>query len=276
MQRKIFKFLICLLLLLIAFYVPLFTFHFDVASILTVISLLFAILVGFFIAAATSNYLALQSLIAEEDASLIAIFNYCRVIAPEMTPKIIDVLDTYAIAALSFELTEYVGKTHKEFDDVSKAVEEVNFSDARGGELVGSLYEKKNSLYQIRQNVALVARRIVTKSHWFVLGSLAILVDLLILAIRDSSFFSSFITGVLFIVTYFTLSLLHDIDNNRFLEQALAYENSQQIFKAIGKPRYYAESVIRSNRIPKPKESYRTGHYNSSSDYAIRLVDTST
>lgn len=73
MQRKIFKFLICLLLLLIAFNIPLFKLNFDVASILTVISFLFAILVGFFIAAATSNYLQLQSLIAEEDASLIII-----------------------------------------------------------------------------------------------------------------------------------------------------------------------------------------------------------
>lgn len=273
MRKKIVTSLICLLLLLIAFSAPQFSVDFDVAAILTLTSLLFAILVGFFIATATSNYLALQSLIAEEDAGLIAIYNYCGIVAPEMTSRINDAIDTYAIAALSFELTEYISQTQKEFDDMGKIVEEVNFKDARGEQLIQSLYEKKNALYQTRQNIALVARSIVTKSHWLVLGSLVALVDLLILATRDGSFFSSLITGILFIVIYLILSLLNDVDNNRFLEQALSYENSQQVFKALGKPKYYAESVIKSGRILEPKESYRTGYYNSPSDNAIRLVD---
>jgi len=265
----------CLILLLIAFNAPLFKLNFDVASILTVISLLFDILVGFFIATATSNYLALQSLIAQEDAGLIAVYKYCCTIAPQMASKMIEAIDTYAIAALSFELTDYVGKTREEFENLSKTVEEVNFNDPRGAELISLLYEKKNSLYQTRQNVALVARRIVTKSHWFVLGSLAVLIDLLVLSIRDGSFFSSLVTSILFIVTFLTLFLLNDVDNNRFLEQALVYENSQQIFKALGKPMYYAENIIKNGRASEPQESYRTGYYNSPRDNAIRLVNKS-
>ncbi|MFA6405077.1 MAG: hypothetical protein WCW03_03715 [Candidatus Paceibacterota bacterium] len=273
MKRRIIKFIVCLLLLGAAFYIPLFKFNFDVASIITVTSLLFAILVGFFIAAATSNYLALQSLIANEDAGLIAIYNYCNIIAPERISKVVDIIDRYAIAALSFELTEYVDRTQTEFDDLNKTVEEIDFKDGRGEQLIQSLYEKKNDLYNTRQNIALVARRIVTKSHWFVLGSLAILIDLLILAIRDGSFLSSLTTGILLIVTYITLSLLSDIDNNHFLEQAFSYDNSQQVFKILGKPRYYAESFLKNSRITKPKGSYRTGYYNSPTDNVIRFVD---
>lgn len=275
MRRKIIKILVCLLLILTAFITPLFKFNFDVASILTVTSLFFAILIGFFIAAATSNYISLQSLIAEEDAGLITVYNYCHVIVPEKDSVTVDVLDKYAIAALSFELTEYVGKTQKEFDAVSKMVEETNFKDTRGGQLIQTLFEKKNSLYQTRQNIALVAQRIVTKSHWFVLCSLAILIDILLLAIRDGSFFSYLITGILLIITYLVLVLLNDVDSNRFLEQAQAYDNSQQIFGVIGKPRYYVEDIIKSGRVSEPKGSYRTGYYNSPNDNKIRLVDKS-
>lgn len=257
---------------MIAFGIPLFKLNFDIASILIVISLLFAILVGFFIAAATSNYLALQSLIAEEDAGLIAVYNYCRVIAPEISSRIVDAIDTYVIAALSFELTEYIGKTQKEFDGVSKAVEEINFNDERGKELIGLLYEKKNSLYQTRNSIDFVARPIITESHWFVLGSLAILADFLVLALRDGSLFSNIITGVLFIITYLTLSLLGEVDNDRFLEVAF-FKDTERVFRAIGKPEYYTESVIKSGRVPEPKESYRTGYYNGPGDNAIKLVE---
>lgn len=192
-----------------------------------------------------------------------------------MVSKITDVIDKYAIAVLTFEVVEYVGRTNREFDDMCKAVEEINFKDGKGEQLIQSLYEKKGGLYQTRQNIALVARHIVTKSHWFVLGSLAALVDLLILALRDGSIFSYITTGILFMVTYLTLALLHDVDNNRFLEQALAYDNSQQIFRAIGRPMYYAETIIKSGRAQEPKESYRTGYYNGPDDSSIRLVDKS-
>lgn len=275
MKRTITKLLVCALLISVAFITPLFRFDFDVSSIVTIASLLFTILVGFFIAAATSNYLTLQSLIANEDAGLIAIYNYCKVIAPEMLSKLVDIIDIYAIAALSFELTEYINCTQSEFDVLSKAVEDINFKDGKGEQLIQSLHEKKNELYNTRQNIALVARRIVTSSHWFVIGSLTLLLDLLVLSLRDGSTFSSIVTGVLLVVTYITLQLLFDIDNNHFLEQVFSYDNSQQVFKIIGKPRYYAESFIKNSRISKPKGTYRTGYYNSPVDNSIKLVEVS-
>ena len=272
MRRKFFKLFICILLLVVTVSLPLFKVSINTSNLLTVISLFFAILVVFFIATATTNYLRLQSLIAEEDSGLIAVFNYCCIIAPGLREKIIKVIDKYAIAALSFELTDYVWETQREFNDVCKVVEEVNFSDSRGEELIQSLYEKKNSLYQTRQEVALVARRIVTPSHWMLLIILAVFLDILILTTRDGGLFSYLITGALLITTYLSLALLHDVDSNRFLEQVLSYENSQQIFKAIGTQKYYEESIIKSGRIPKPKENYRTGYYRSYDDNSTREV----
>src|SRR3989344_3165701 len=272
MSRNSLRLLICLLLVVSAFYLPFFKINVDLSNLLTVTSLFFAILLGFFIATATSNYLRLQSLIAEEDSGLISIFNYYCAIAPSLKEKIVKVIDNYAIAALSFELKDYVWKTKKEFDDVNRAVEDISFSDARGLELISSIFEANNRLFQTRQEVALVARQIVTYSHWILLILLASLLSVLVLETRDGSLFSYIITAALLIITYLSLALVHDVDTNRFLEQVLVYENSQSIFKAIGTAPYYEENIVKSGIVSLPKVNYRTGYYRSYEDNSIREV----
>ncbi|MFZ2149973.1 MAG: hypothetical protein WAV15_02335 [Minisyncoccia bacterium] len=273
MYSKKWKLIISLLLILSAVWLPLFNLNADVPTLLTIFSLLFAILVGFFIATSTTNYLRLQTLIAEEDASLIAIFSSFRNIVPKNTEIIADAIDNYAIAALSFELTEYVNKTHFEFGNLVRVVDEVNFVDDKGRELIGFLHDKKNSLYQTRQEIALVARRIVTPDHWLVVTSLAVLIGFLILTLRDGGLLSAFLSGILLATNYLILTLLYEVDNNKFLEQALSYQNSQQIFQVIGRPSYYVEDVIKNGRVETPKKNYRTGYYKNFDDKDIRLVE---
>src|SRR3989344_714311 len=125
MQLKMWKFVISALLIFLAIKLPLFNLSLDIPTLLTVFSLLFAILVGFFIATSTTNYLRLQSLIAEEDAGLITIFSLVQNIAPQDKNKVTDAIDNYAIAALSFELTDYIRKTHQEFEDLSTTVDKI-------------------------------------------------------------------------------------------------------------------------------------------------------
>src|SRR3989344_2440999 len=238
MHLKRWKFLISLLLVLLSIQLPIFHLGLDVPTYLSVFSLLFAILVGFFIATAATNYLRLQTLIAEEDASLITIFSLVKNISPQGTDTIVEAIDDYAIAALSFELVDYVPRTYQEFEDLSKAVDVINPSNEKGLELLQSLHDKKNGLYQTRQEIALVARRIVTSGHWVVVVSLGSLVGFLTLALRDGGMLSAVISGVLLATNYLVLTLLYEVDNNRFLEQALSYQNSQQVFQAVGRPPY--------------------------------------
>ena len=273
MQLKMWKFVISALLIFLAIKLPLFNLSLDIPTLLTVFSLLFAILVGFFIATSTTNYLRLQSLIAEEDAGLITIFSLVQNIAPQDKNKVTDAIDNYAIAALSFELTDYIRKTHQEFEDLSTTVDKIETFNSKGEQLMQSLHDKKNSLFQTRQEIALVARRIVTPDHWVVLVSLGVLVGFLTLTLRDDGLLSAIISGILLSTNYLVLTLLYEVDNNRFLEQALAYQNSQQIFQSIGRPPYYLADAIKNGRIRKPATSYRTGYYNSSEDKDIRLVE---
>lgn len=118
-----------------------------------------------------------------------------------------------------------------------------------------------------------MARRIVTPSHWTVVITLGILVGFLTLTLRDGGLLSALISGVLLVTNYLVLTLLYEIDNNRFLEQVFSYQNSQQVFQHIGRPSYYLADTIKSGRVEEPAESYRTGYYKSFDDKDIRLVE---
>ncbi|MEN9561358.1 MAG: hypothetical protein RIQ56_631, partial [Candidatus Parcubacteria bacterium] len=73
-------------LFLVPFLIPAFTVSTDVGTLVTATSAMFAVVAGFFIADAMSNYLRLQTLISEENAALISVADYARKIDEKRSP----------------------------------------------------------------------------------------------------------------------------------------------------------------------------------------------
>lgn len=274
-RKFILEFVIPIALCAAPFLLPIYFFTFDISTLLTVVSLVFAILIGFFIATATTNYLRLQSLIADEDSALISVFNLSKVIQPSAVAKMKEAVDRYATAALDFELTEYVDKTRKEFQELLSEIDILAPQDGKGLELLGNMYDKRDQLVRTRQEVTLVARRIVTWRHWIILILLAVLLIVLLLSIRNGHWLSASITGVLSVAIYLVLVLLHEVDGNVFLEERLAYENTQQIFEAIGTMKYIPYHAFQNKRVQEPREDYRVGvfkDYPNSLEREIKVI----
>lgn len=275
MKKLFFGFLIPLLLFIAPFLFPIYNFDFDIATLLTVISLLFAILVGFYIATATNNYLKLQSLVADEDGTIIALFNLAKIVQPKAIDLVAEAIDQYVMAALDYELDEYVEKSQTEFDLMIEEIDRLEPEGKKAELAFQVLHSTKGILFRTRHEINLASRRIVKSLHWTVLISLAVLIIALILTFRGSGIFSEIVTAILSVTTYLVLILVYEIDGNEFLEHQLSFENSQQIFQAIGKPRYYPAFAIKSGRISKPNESHRVGHlvnYNHKTR-KIELID---
>lgn len=278
MNKIVIKIIVPFLLLTASFLLPVYDFTFDIPTLLTVVSLIFAILVGFFIATATTNYLRLQSLVVDEDSTLISIFNLTKIVQPSSISKMRDVIDRYAISALDFELIDYVRKTQKEFGEVLSTIDEISPQDEKGLELFGNLQDKRGEIVRARQEITLVAKRVVTPLHWMVLIFLAILLIFLLLALRDGNWVASLITSALSLATYLVLVLLYEVDSNIFLEELLAYENSQQIFQAIGTLKYFPNHALNNQRIKAPEEDYRVGifkDYPHSLEKEIKIIPKS-
>lgn len=272
-KKTITRILIPLLLVILPFITPPIETSFNVDTILTVVSLVFAILAGFFIATATTNYLRLQSLISGEDSCLINIFNLTKVIQPSSVEKMRQVIDYYSTRTLDFYIKDYVNATQREFREILKTVDELEPQNEKGLELLQNLYNKRDEFLKNRQEINLAAQNVVMFQHWVILGFLAALIIGLLLAMGNGSFLFSFITILLSLATYLILSLLYDIDNNTFLEEQLAYQNSQIIFTELGTLKYFPSNAMHKRRVKKPMdEDFRVGKYKGVWGYSEREI----
>lgn len=272
MKKILIDIIVPLVIAFITFYAPNIILPFDISALITIVALIFTILTGFFISAATANYLRLQSLISSEDGTLISIFNLCKKMQPTSREIMADTIDVYAITALNYEMSDYVGKTEKEFGDLMNKIDEVHPSDDEGVELIQPLHTAKNSLYIIRQEINLASRKILHILHWFILIVLAGLIATLLLTYRTGDFFTSFVLAILIISVYLVLILVYQLDSNAFLEEHLAFQNTQNVFKAIGKLPYYPKEIIVNKRVKKPEGNYRVGELDKDLKREIKVV----
>lgn len=253
--------LVIVLLVAIVFFVPSFNFSFDVSTLLSVISLLFAILVGFFFAAVTSNYLSLQALVPQEDAMLINIYNHASLIDPKKAKELAEKIDDYMIAVLDYEILTYAPHVRKELKSIVETVDKIQPSDVRGQSLIQNLHNYKSSLFQINQQTNLVAQSILSFSHWCIIIMLSILIDILLLGLRTGNWINLAIIAVLFITPYLILNLLYELDSNLFLAKHLSFKLPQNVFEAIGRLHYYPETALKAGIVRHPEKPYRVGHY---------------
>lgn len=270
--ERIITIIVQVILFLLPFLVPLFSPTFDVGTFLTAISLLFAILAGFFIANATSNYLHLQTQIAEENADLISIFGLIKLIEPDKKEEIAEAIDSYMISQLDYDFLDHAHETHKEIDKIISVVNDIEPQNDRGSELLSNLHNKKSHLLVTNQEVSLSAKRTVTFRHWFVLILLSVLIGLLLLALRGGGLLGNIIIGVLFVGMYEILVLIYEIDSNQFLAKKISYQNPQRVFKSIGRLPYYPITAFTHYKISEPSESYRVGSYKHKNNYFEKLI----
>lgn len=262
MTRKNIFLLFNLVILLFVIFFPSFTFDFDISTILTVVTLLFTILVGFFIAAATSNYLRLQTIISNEDANLISIYDLVKILQPSAKKKVGNLIDEYMISALDYDLLNYIDPTSKETQKLFRAIDKIIPSSEQNLSLIQNLQTIKSTIVSLRQEAEILVKRIVTKRHWFILITLTIIISVILLSLRSGSIANSLLMSLIIITLYQTLRLLHQIDSNEFLADQLAYITPQKVFLAIEKHKYFPETAL-DEKIKKTlvNETYRVGVY---------------
>lgn len=274
LKKLTIRIVIPLVILLSALVAPLFNVSVDVInSLLTVTALVFAILVGFFIAAATTNYITFQQSLAQECGNLVAMFNFTSIVDPASRDKMAEIIDQYVIATLDYSLAEFVDKTYHEF---RRVVEQVDLlrpenDDARVVAALERTQELKIELFKNRESIKLAAHRVIGGFHWLVLVILAAILTFLLLTLRTDALLLNFAIGVLTASIYFTLVLLYNIDGNTFLEEQLAYKDVQIIFETIGRLPYYPSLAFSEGEIKKPSGSYRIGVY---TDYPNSFAKT--
>lgn len=245
-------------LLIIPFVIPSFGVSTDVATLVTATSTIFAIVAGFFIVDATSNYLRLQTLIAEENAALISIADDVKEADSKNFVRVYEAIDAYLIAQLDLNTLDHFQQTQKQIDQLDAAIHSLSVQP-EGNLIFDHILALQEKVVACRQEMTLAAKKTLTFIHWSALIVLAILVVITVLAIRDGTWLTNVVAGSMMLGILVILIVLRDIDNNSILERKLGYRNPSQVFHAIAKPPYYPYFVPPALRIPNNEGQMRIG-----------------
>ncbi len=260
MDSRVFKIIVPIILVTLPFAVPSFHLSADIGTFLTVISLLFAILIGFFISGATSNYLRMQTLIASTNTALINIFSNSRLIDSPQHPELTKAIDTYMIATLDYDVLDFSEYVTPEFDTIIDLVDQTRANTDIGTAMIQHLHYAKANLIANDEEISLTAKTIVNPEHWLILVILASLIVLLLLSLRDGSLVVAIITSALNFTILQILILLYELDANIFLARKLAFRDPQRVFTAIGELPYYPDYALTlPHVIPVKRSAYRVG-----------------
>ena len=123
------------------------------SEILTVSTFLFAIFVGFYIAASLTNYTNLQKLVAVETSNLMALYDACRLLEPRLAKNVAETIDTYLISSFDFELIDSVEKSWGEFDEICKVTTKIKKKESNIFTVVLELIKSLQGSFRIGQYV---------------------------------------------------------------------------------------------------------------------------
>lgn len=245
-----------IILFLLPFILPVFTFS-EVNTLVATASTLFAIVAGFFIADAMSNYLRLQTLIAEENGALMAIADYTKKLDPSHTKTVNEAIDAYMIAQLDLGTLGHILDTREHVDKLNASLSTLDVKN--DSTLYDHILNATEVIRTTRQEISLAAKNNLGPGHWVTLILLELIVVSAVLSIRDGEFLINLVVSAIIFCTYSVLILLREIDNNHLLERKLAFENPRDVFHAIGKPPYYPSHAPKSTRIPDENNEMRIG-----------------
>jgi len=240
------------------FLVPLYGLGIDANTLVAAISTIFAIFTGFLIADAMSNYLRLQSLIAEENSSLITIADDAEQIDKKGFIAVHQAIDEYMIAQLDLNTLNHFSQTQKQMDRLHSSIHQLMVTPENNiiYDHILTMEEKINSA---RQEMTLAAKKTLTPLHWITLITLAVLVVVAILTVRNGEWWISIFIGLMILGVEAILVILRDMDNNHLLETKLSYENPREVFHAINKPPYYPFLSSIRFRVPDENGKIRLG-----------------
>ncbi len=120
-----------LLLFSAPFLLPRFAINSGLDGLVTPISTIFAIVAGFFIADAMSNYLRLQTLVAEENASLISLADDAEELDKKNSKNVYEAIDGYMVAQLNFNTLHHASRTEKETERIGAAIDTLHVEKYR-------------------------------------------------------------------------------------------------------------------------------------------------
>jgi len=230
--------------------------------ILTVATFLFAIIAGFYIARLGSRYDAIRSLVAQEDANFLALYQTSRAYGRKFSDSLRELIDRYYVMAYDSLLATYEYKrTAPEFLLMWKHV--VGNKATKDGNAGQVLLNQLTQIENSRNGAATIASERLHASQWSVLVMLTIIILIGLYGLDLSEPFVRAVVILLSTAIVLILLILRDLQNLMLGGTALLEESGQEVLESIGKPRYYNARFLKIgvSKIPGRVTEYRLGRH---------------
>lgn len=253
--------LVSVVTLVLAILLPVFEFK-GVDALLASATFLYGIFYGFEVSVVLQNFASLKTLIATENAGLLAIFHLAKTIGGKFEESVSRRMEEYLLSAIDHPLSTYVQTTNKEFFAIFEPLKKV---EVKGDAQTAALSYINEGMYYIpqsRNQIAQVAPKDIDPPEWMMLIVLASILVIALFLGRDAEIASQIAAAIFSITVIGSLLLLDEIDSNRIQEAHLEYEVFNRTLDAMDRPRYYPDFAIKDGSIkPRRGTEYRVGSF---------------
>jgi len=236
----------------------------TIRTVLAMVGILFAVIVGFFITDLYSRFEKVRENVSTEVGGLITYYSYVKILEKfdhhePWVKKQRGIIDDYIKKFVQVEWHEYE-KTDMEFQTILNSLQEVKeLKTNKEVETYTNLLPVLSSISEARERLIIVGKDKLTKAEWIVILFLASTLIFSLFYLKEATFTSVVFTGALSSIVIVLVLILQDLSDLSFGEETVSFEPYEKVFDVIGKPRYYLKKDIKSGRVkPRAGLEYRT------------------
>jgi len=236
----------------------------SINTIIGVVGLLFAILVGFFINDLWTRFQRVRENVSIEVSGLQTYFIFVKILSAfprhkKWIEKQRELIDRYIKEFFKVEWTNYE-KVDPLFNDIMRSLKDIGeLKTNKETETYTNFLPLLNEVTTAREKLFMYGKDKLSKAEWMVVCSLASIILFSMFYINTGILSSVFLTGVLSSSVITILLIMRDLNDLSYGEDMISFEPYETIFDVIGKPRFYLKRDIECGRVKPPKEiKYRT------------------
>ncbi len=228
---------------LTAFLIPELSSDSKIGDLVSFVGILFAILVGFFIAHLYSRYQAIRNNAAIDASSLGTFYFFAKILSNETGDskwliEVEDRIEDYIHFFMPLIWEKY-SETEKYFTDLCMTLDKVNYSSNKAGKIYNNLINLANDHSTAREKLVMFGKDKLSIGGWLTITFLGILLFISILFVKDNSIMSILFTGGIFSAISVLFIVIRDLNNLNFGESSVAIESYERVLDSIGRDRYY-------------------------------------
>lgn len=214
----------------------------SIQTSITFISILFGVIVGFFITDLYSRYSAIRSNAAIDSSCLSTYFSFAKIIAQKRNKKWLEkqkrLIQNYIKKFMPLPWERY-SETEKEFGAIVSSLGEVRYNTDKENETYSNMLSVVSQHSDAREKLVMYGKDKLSWGEWLVVLFLGSLLLASLFYVKDKTLISIIFTGSLSSAILILLFVLRDLNNLNFGESAVSIEPYERVLDSIGKPRYY-------------------------------------